>query len=286
MKKDFLDSLHVDSPCRESWEEMTGGDQVRFCSHCAKDIHDLSAMPRAEAEKLVKNSNGRLCVRLVKTPRGKTVTAPPALTRIKRRARFAASALAASIALSAHAYAQQTEPSERLVNWTQTVKKLSKTGGAERDFSIISGTVRDANEGVIAGAKVTLRSAGKQKMLSARTGEDGVYEFARVAPDVYEIEIESPGFKKLSVSDIVVSENEKIEQSAVLEVGATMGVIVIADDPQRPTGESEINQTVQPQPVSELPRNPRRFFLGLVAGVRSEEKPKVEKSQKNQKKKK
>jgi hypothetical protein len=36
MTKKFIDSIRVADPCHESWDEMTGNDRVRFCSHCAK----------------------------------------------------------------------------------------------------------------------------------------------------------------------------------------------------------------------------------------------------------
>ena len=57
-KKKLLDSINVKSPCSESWDEMFGNDEVRFCSHCAKNVHNLSAMTRQKAKELIKNSNG------------------------------------------------------------------------------------------------------------------------------------------------------------------------------------------------------------------------------------
>jgi hypothetical protein len=52
MKKKFIDSVRVKDPCTEAWDKMMGNDRVRFCSHCAKDVNNLSEMPRKEARKL------------------------------------------------------------------------------------------------------------------------------------------------------------------------------------------------------------------------------------------
>ena len=59
----LLDQIHVASPCPASWDEMSGDDQVRFCSHCRLNVYNLSEMPRDEAENLVRSREGRMCVR-------------------------------------------------------------------------------------------------------------------------------------------------------------------------------------------------------------------------------
>jgi len=42
---------------------MAGDDRVRFCVGCGKYVHNLSAMTRGEAEQLVCEAAGQLCVR-------------------------------------------------------------------------------------------------------------------------------------------------------------------------------------------------------------------------------
>jgi hypothetical protein len=45
---------------------MTHEGRKRFCADCKKHVHDLSAMPRAEAEALLQSSaEGSLCVRYI-----------------------------------------------------------------------------------------------------------------------------------------------------------------------------------------------------------------------------
>jgi hypothetical protein len=63
-----LDRLTVASPCTASWDDMRGGDRVRFCDHCQLNVYNLSALTRSAAEKLVIDREGRLCVRFYRRP--------------------------------------------------------------------------------------------------------------------------------------------------------------------------------------------------------------------------
>jgi hypothetical protein len=273
MKKNFLDSINVKSPCSESWDEMKGNNEVRFCSHCAKDVHDISAMTRAKAEKLVKDSNGKLCVRYVKSPTGKVITAPPKLTQIKRQTAFAAGILATSLTLSTIAYSQG-EPIILKTTSKQNEGTETRNYKSEKQISMISGTVTDSNEAVVVGAKVILRDINSQKTRQTQTGENGFYQFAKVETNVYILEIESPGFKKFVLENIIFSEGDKIEKSVVLEVGATVGEVIFIESPiEKP--ESKINENVQTQTILELPINSRNFrTMGLYASACPDENPK------------
>src|SRR4051812_28790834 len=61
-----LDVIEVESPCSASWDQMTGDEVRRFCPHCNKFVHNLSAIPAGEAEQLVCSSAGDLCVRFTR----------------------------------------------------------------------------------------------------------------------------------------------------------------------------------------------------------------------------
>jgi hypothetical protein len=52
---------------------MTGDDRRRFCAHCQKYVHNLTAMPQDEADRLVCQSAGDLCVRFARDPRTEQV---------------------------------------------------------------------------------------------------------------------------------------------------------------------------------------------------------------------
>lgn len=70
-----LDVIEVKNPCTADWTQMSGDARRRFCSHCNKFVHNLSEMPSDEAEKLVCESGGNLCVRFARDAQsGKILT--------------------------------------------------------------------------------------------------------------------------------------------------------------------------------------------------------------------
>lgn len=69
-----LDDIAVAAPCRASWANMQGDEQVRFCADCRRHVYNLSGMARAEAEALVREKEGRLCVRFYRRSDGTMLT--------------------------------------------------------------------------------------------------------------------------------------------------------------------------------------------------------------------
>jgi len=95
---DMLNGIDVTSPCTQSWEAMTGDASRRFCGECRLHVHNLSAMTSDEAQTLLGNADGRLCVRFYRRPDGTVLTQDcvPVRTKLRkrlRRLRVAAAAL-------------------------------------------------------------------------------------------------------------------------------------------------------------------------------------------------
>lgn len=70
----MLDQVRVASPCNASWAEMTGDDKSRFCGKCEKHVYNLSAMSREEAELVMLEKEGNLCIRLYRRQDGTVIT--------------------------------------------------------------------------------------------------------------------------------------------------------------------------------------------------------------------
>src|SRR4051794_32521975 len=106
-KKSVLDAMRVSRPCSEDWDQMTGNDRVRFCSHCAKDVNNISEMTPKQAVRLARASGGNICIRYKYDPVTKAPIFADRLHQISRRApALASGAMAASLAFSTAAYAQ------------------------------------------------------------------------------------------------------------------------------------------------------------------------------------
>ncbi len=91
-----LSSIKIASPCSQDWNEMIGTERKRFCGECKLNVYNLSGMTRNEAENLLLNSEGRLCVRFFKRADGTVLTkdCPVGWQAIKRRVSRAATAFA------------------------------------------------------------------------------------------------------------------------------------------------------------------------------------------------
>ena len=75
-----LDSVQIAQPCPAEWEAMHAVEgfafrRVRHCQQCDLRVYNLSAMARTEAEALLRESEGRLCVRLYRRHDGTVLTA-------------------------------------------------------------------------------------------------------------------------------------------------------------------------------------------------------------------
>jgi len=92
-----LDNLRVASPCEAKWADMSGDDRVRTCAQCDKQVFDLSALTRAQAEALIVEKQGSLCVTYFQRQDGTILLADCELgaRRRKRRRHVAISAVAA-----------------------------------------------------------------------------------------------------------------------------------------------------------------------------------------------
>jgi hypothetical protein len=99
-KLPILDNLRVASPCSMRWNDMTGDDRVRACAKCDKNVFNLSALTREEAEQLLIEKNGKLCVRYYQRSDGTILTADCAIgVRNRRRRRWVAAGLGALAAV-------------------------------------------------------------------------------------------------------------------------------------------------------------------------------------------
>jgi len=91
-----LNDIKVASPCPADWNEMYGDDRKRFCGECKLNVYNLSGMTRHEAEILLQNSEGRLCVRFYRRADGSVITrdCPVGWARVKQRTLMLATATA------------------------------------------------------------------------------------------------------------------------------------------------------------------------------------------------
>ena len=94
-----LNNIQIASPCAADWNEMFGDDRKRHCGDCKLNVYNLSGMTKDEAESLVINAEGRLCVRFYRRADGSVITqdCPVGWAKVKQRTRVYAAAAASLI---------------------------------------------------------------------------------------------------------------------------------------------------------------------------------------------
>lgn len=229
-KNEFLKQIEVKKPCSQSWHEMTGNDEVRFCDHCSLHVNNLSEMTRKKAMKLVRESDGKICVRYAQNPVDKTPVFADRFYQITRRASIAAGVLGASLALSTLAYAQG-EPVLRKLN---EAVKVSQTEKVDEDnfaasTSRISGTITDEAGAVIPGITVSLASTDNSFNATAVSNEEGFYEFRNIPTGKFNLNAESVnGFRPFSAENILVAQNAEVKKDIQLQIGwVVMGEMIM-----------------------------------------------------------
>ncbi len=235
-KNDFLDAIEVKTPCEQDWKTMRGSNQFRFCDHCAKDVHNISAMTRKRARKLVAQSNGNLCVRYTRLPNGKIQTIKNTLHQITRQTGIAAGVLGTSLTLSTLAYAQT--PTDNNQNESVQIVRVADEK-SDNPNGTISGTITDPNGAVIPFAFVTISNEQTNFYQSINANQEGFYEFKDVPRGVYKLKFDAGGFASKELVQISVNGGSEETQNAQLAVQTFEEVVTVGGN-ELPEGEMTV----------------------------------------------
>lgn len=112
----LLERARVASPCNVSWDDMVGSDRIRHCGKCDKNVYNVAFMTRDEAEALLREAEGRVCMRLYRRADGTVLTSdcPVGAQRKRRRQVMAALAIGGSLAAGALYAAKDTDAVHQL----------------------------------------------------------------------------------------------------------------------------------------------------------------------------
>lgn len=205
--------LTVNSPCTAEWDSMAGNEQVRFCEHCEKSVHNLSAMTRKDALRFVRANAVGVCVRFYSDPRGRTLHEPATkLHRITRRAsKMAAGAFGAALALGATVLAQT--PSGR--------QEAAAARIDTREGSSLTGTVLGPNGSVVAGVLVYAYNSKTGESKTATTNADGLYHVRQLTPGTYTVMFRAEGFEQEDVDKVELQPGVEQRQDLILALPGT-----------------------------------------------------------------
>jgi len=142
--------------------------------------------------------------------------------------------------------------------------------GAQTGTSNITGTVRDTNGSVVAGAAVTAKNEATGVTSTQTTTESGLYSFASLPVGNYTITIEKQGFKTLQKKNNALQVGEPLTVDGALEIGQVSETVTVTGGAEQlQNSNATIGNVVEQKAIEALPlngRNPLTLLL-LEPGV-------------------
>ena len=144
---------------------------------------------------------------------------------------------------------------------------LSATAFGQAVYGSIIGTVTDPSGAAVSNAKVTVTSVRKGTTEETTTNADGNYSVTHLIPDIYEVKVETSGFKASEAKDINVSADSAAHVDLQVQVGGnTETVEVTAEAPQLKTDRADVATSFNEKYVENIPILNRNFTtLQLMA---------------------
>jgi hypothetical protein len=192
---------------------MKGNDRVRFCGECKKNVFNLSVMTRRDAEALLKESNGTLCMKLYRRVDGTVLTAdcPIGLhakaTRLSRRLSWA---VAGALGFAAAAFGQSP--------------------------AVISGRVTYDGTHPIGEATIVITASKTGKAIKTVADADGTFSVPSLEPGEYKVKASSSGFIQFTDDHVTLPASGEIRlkiKLALVTVGGPASMVFLEPIPSR-----------------------------------------------------
>ena len=131
---------------------------------------------------------------------------------------------------------------------------------AQSPTGTISGVVRDASGGTVAGAAITAVSRVTQQARTTSTGQRGEYSLPALSAGEYDITVEAPGFQRVSLTAIVEAGGTTRADCAMPIGEVTTSVTVAAASPQLRYESAAVTGLITQDTIAALPLNGRNFL--------------------------
>ena len=141
---------------------------------------------------------------------------------------------------------------------------------AQSTNASLAGRVTDPQKALIVDAKVVVISADTNVQYETTTNGSGEYYLANLSPNLYRIEIEKTGFKKLVKPDLILHVQDALKIDFEMTVGdMTETVTVEPGAPLVNTESATVSTVIDRRFVDNLPLNGRTFqtLIALTPGV-------------------
>lgn len=142
--------------------------------------------------------------------------------------------------------------------------------GQATEFGTINGTVTDPAGSVIRNAKVTATDIAKGESYTAKTNSSGLYIVPNLLPAEYNLTIEAPGFKTVTIAPFKLDVGQTLTQNRTLPIGqSSQRVEVHAQGQLLQTTVVSNSTTIEAAQINDLPLNGRNYtsLIDLTPGA-------------------
>jgi hypothetical protein len=142
----------------------------------------------------------------------------------------------------------------------------------QTEKACVSGRVTDQTNAVMPDAEVEIQNTDTGIVKTAKTNEQGIYEFPSLAPGNYVMSVRKQGFRTVSVMEVKLYVQDNVSRNFVMQVGSSAESVTVTAESGAgiidQTG-SELGTVVTQKAVHELPLNGRNFtqLLTLTPGA-------------------
>jgi hypothetical protein len=133
-------------------------------------------------------------------------------------------------------------------------------GAVAQTTAAISGTVQDANRGVLPGVTVTATNTATNLVRTSLTGVEGRYVIPALPPGEYDVRAELAGFKPHVRRKLAVTVAETLVLNITLQIGGIeIEDVVVGVIPLVNTSSPELSYLVGAAAIEQLPLNGRNY---------------------------
>jgi hypothetical protein len=137
----------------------------------------------------------------------------------------------------------------------------STAATAQTNTGEISGIIRDAQGGLLPGARVVAEHEDSGVRVEYVADEEGRYHLLSLRVGRYVISVDLPGFRREVRSGVILQLGQVLSLDFMLDVGGPVEEIrVTANVPLLQMGSAEISDVIENQQVVQLPLNGRNFL--------------------------
>ena len=131
---------------------------------------------------------------------------------------------------------------------------FAATSMAQEFRATISGRVSDAQNAVIAGAKIIATQIGTEAKFETVSAADGLYTIPFLTPGTYRLTSENSGFKRYSRENLAVGTNQRLGIDIQMEVGAVTETINVSSEaPILTTTSASTGQVISSAQIENMP---------------------------------